>query len=400
MQAYYEFFNPVKIISGVAALEQLPGEIRALQLDRPLVITDEGIRKAGLLKHLNSTLDSSGLAAAPVFDRVPADSSLQVVRDVAEIYRQEQCDAVIALGGGSVMDTAKAVNILASLGGDDLLQYAGAHVIPHALRPLIALPTTSGTGSEATLVAVIKDEQHTRKLAFVSPFLLPNVALIDPRFTLALPAGLTAATAMDALTHAVEAYTCLAKNPLSDMHAKTAIQWIVSQLPNVLDHPEDKALRLTLANAATMAGIAFSNSMVGMVHALGHTVGAHCGLSHGEAMSILLPHVLEYNLAHANESYSRHLGELALVMLGAQRYVETAENRRAATVIAFIRQLKTRLRDISGLPATLKDTGKVAYPDLKTIAEAAVYDPSTIYNPAEMDAGDAFVILQEAYQHE
>ncbi|MCV6603330.1 MAG: iron-containing alcohol dehydrogenase, partial [Cohaesibacter sp.] len=222
------------------------------------------------------------------------------------------CDAIVAIGGGSVIDSAKGVNILASEQSDDLSAFSGSGAIKRALKPFFVIPTTAGTGSEVTLVAVIKDNERGIKMSFASPFLLPNAAVLDPRMTLTLPPHITAATGMDALTHAVEAYICMAKNPLSDAFATAAIQKIVAHLVNVVNKPDDIEGRLALAEAATMAGIAFSNSMVGLVHSLGHSVGAECHLPHGLCMSIFLPWVLEYNL----DKCADNIGELLLPLMG------------------------------------------------------------------------------------
>ena len=231
---------------------------------------------------------------------------VQTVTRIADRYRETHCDAIIAVGGGSVLDTAKGVNILVSEGSNDLIKFSGAGALKRPLKPLIAVPTTSGTGSEVTLVAVIADHEKQLKMLFTSNFLLPDVALLDSRMTMTLPPAITAATGMDAITHAIEAYTCLAKNPLSDSHAVRAIELISRNLLNVVKNPDDKEGRLSLAIGANLAGIAFSNSMVGMVHTLGHSVGAVCGAPHGSCMAVLLPYGLEYN-RHKNGSFTAEL---------------------------------------------------------------------------------------------
>lgn len=193
------------------------------------------------------------LPVAAIWDEIPADSSTAVVERIARHYRELGCDSLLALGGGSVIDTAKAVNILATLGGERLLDYAGADCLTHPLNPLAVVPTTAGTGSEVTLVAVIKDEGSGRKVPFTSPFLLPRLAVLDPRFTLGLPLPITAATAMDAMTHAIEAFIGNGKNPVSDALALMAVEKIATALPRVLAHPTDKGLRLPLVGPERFA---------------------------------------------------------------------------------------------------------------------------------------------------
>ncbi|KXS50608.1 MAG: iron-containing alcohol dehydrogenase, partial [Marinobacter sp. T13-3] len=361
---FFEFFCPVKVIAGKAALEHLPWEMQGLSVKRPMIVTDKGIHQAGLLEPVLAACREGGVQIAAIFDDVPPDSSTSVVREIATLYREKHCDAIIALGGGSAIDTGKAANILVSMGGDDLEQYSGAGILKHPLRPFFVIPTTAGTGSEVTSVAVISDEQRGVKLPFTSSFLLPDAAIIDPRMTLTLPPHITAATAMDALTHATEAFIGLAKNPLSDAYATAAIQKIGQWLLPVMNDPKNEEGRLELALASTMAGIAFSNSMVGLVHALGHATGAKCHLPHGVCMSLYLPYALEYNLEYIREP----LGELLLHLEGPERYTQTPPEQRAESCIAAIRALRDQLHQRCGLPRTLEETGQVEFSQLEAIA--------------------------------
>lgn len=390
---YYEFFCPVKVIAGHAALEHLPYEVTSLGAARPMIVTDKGVRAAGLLDPVITACEEGGLKIITICDDIPPDSSTRVVGDITGIYRREKCDAIIAVGGGSVIDTGKAVNILVSEGGDDLGEYSGAGVIRHPLRPFFVIPTTAGTGSEVTSVAVIADENRNVKLPFSSAFLLPDAAIIDPRMTLTLPPHITAATAMDALTHATEAYTCMAKNPLSDAYATAAVRKISQSLLQVMDNPSDADGRLELAQASTMAGIAFSNSMVGLVHALGHATGAICHLPHGLCMSLYLPYVLEYNLEHIREP----LGELLLYLQGPDIYAATPAPQRAEASVVAIRKLRDQLYERCQLPRTLKETGKVEESQLDQIATQALDDGSILFNPREVSLEEAREILYRAW---
>lgn len=234
MSRYYDFFCPVKLMAGEQALEQLPDALRGLGAGRPLLLTDKGVSGSGLATLLADVMAEGALPVAAIWDEIPADSSTAVVERIARHYRELGCDSLLALGGGSVIDTAKAVNILATLGGERLLDYAGADCLTRPLNPLAVVPTTAGTGSEVTLVAVIKDEGSGRKVPFTSPFLLPRLAVLDPRFTLGLPLPITAATAMDAMTHAIEAFIGNGKNPVSDALALMAVEKIATALPRVL----------------------------------------------------------------------------------------------------------------------------------------------------------------------
>lgn len=391
--SYFEFFCPVKIVAGALALEHVPFELRVRGASRPLLISDRGVRAAGLLDAVQAALRSADVRADAVFDAVPQDSSTRVVAAIAQLYREHRCDALIAVGGGSVIDTAKAVNVLVSEGGDDLARYAGTHVLRRRLQPLFVLPTTSGTGSEVTNVSVVKDDATGVKLPFVSQYLLPDVAVLDPRLTLGLPPYLTAATAMDAMTHAIEAFLCLGKNPISDAYALGAIQKVARNVLEVLETPDDAARRLELSLAATMAGIAFSNSMVGLVHALGHAVGTVAHVPHGVCMSVLLPSVLEYNL----EAREPLIAELLLPLTDADTYAATPEASRARAAIAKLRGLRNELWLRTKLPRSLSETGKVTRDQLPAIARMALDDGALMLNPVEVYYDDALQVLERAY---
>jgi len=393
-ESFFEFFCPVKIVAGAAALEHVPYELASIGATRPLVITDKGVRGAGLVDVVLGAMLNAGVEHPPVYDDVPPDSSTDVVTDIARVYRSRGCDSLIALGGGSVIDTAKAVNVLVSEGGDDLHAYSGTGVVKRRLRPLFVLPTTSGTGSEATSVAVIRDSKTGNKLPFMSPFLMPDAAVLDPRLTLGLPPFFTAATGMDAMTHAVEAYLCLAKNPLSDAYATGAIRKISEHLVPLLDDPKNPTRRLEVALGATMAGVAFSNSMVGLVHSLGHSVGALCHVPHGVCMSVFLPYVLEYNL----ESRRDAIGELLLPLAGTEVYAKTPASGRALAAIQHLRGMRDALHQKAGLPRTLSETGKVTRAHLPDIAKLAIDDGTLIMNPREVRYDDALAVLTRAFE--
>lgn len=390
---YYEFFCPVKIIAGHSALENIPFELNALGSKKPMIITDKGIKNNGLLSPIEDIFLAAEQQIGYIFDDVPADSSLETVQTAAKAYRDHECDAILAIGGGSVIDTAKATNILVSEGGDDLLKYSGAHNLPKPLKPFFVIPTTSGTGSEATMVAVVADQKNNVKLAFASNYLMPNAAILDSRMTLTLPNHITAMTGMDALTHAIEAYTCMAANPLSDAYATAAIKKISENLFVVLANPKNEQARLELSQASTMAGIAFSNSMVGLVHSLGHALGAVAHLPHGICMNLFLPYVLEYNFSvNANK-----VADLLLPLAGAEIYANTPEEHRAEHVINMILAMRDRLFEQVQLPRTLRETHKVSLEQLDEIAEKALDDGSIIYNPKEVTLTDLKNILQKAW---
>lgn len=401
MSRYYDFFCPVKLMVGEQALEQLPDELMALGARRPLLLTDKGVAGTGLATLLAGVMAEGGLAVAAIWDEIPADSSTAVVERIARHYRELDCDSLVALGGGSVIDTAKAVNILATLaprdgetGGGRLLDYAGAGCLTRPLNPLAVVPTTAGTGSEVTLVAVIKDEASGRKVPFTSPFLLPRLAVLDPRLTRGLPLNITAATAMDAMTHAIEAFIGNARNPVSDALALMAVEKIATALPKVLEQPQDPHLRLQLAEGSTLAGMAFSNSMVGLVHALGHSLGARCHLPHGLCMNLFLPAVLDYNRPEIDDELAR----LLLPLVGAERFAATPAAARAQAAIEALQALRDTLWQAVKLPRTLREAGLTDKALLPGIRDLAINDGALLYNRKDADREQLLALLERAWE--
>lgn len=387
---YYQHFCPVKILSGHKAVSNIPYEMGAMGCNKAMIVTDKGVVDAGLINIVREAFADSDKQIGYIFDETPQDSSNRLVNKLAKLYEKEQCDCFIAVGGGSAIDTAKGANIVVSEATDDILKLQGNEIIKNDLRPMIAVPTTSGTGSEVTKAAVIYNEEKNLKMAFASDKLYPRIAVIDPRMTMTVPAKLTAATGMDALTHAVEAYTCTQKNPIDDIFARAAIDLIRKYLVRATQNGKDEEARLGMANASLFAGIAFSNSMVGMVHALAHACGGVCHVPHGIANAILLSYGLEYNI----DAVPQYIAELSDMLGGPIEYAEPKE--KAAITVSLVRNLLDRLNQISGLPTRLRDAG-VAEDKLPDIARAAINDGSLVFNPAEVDYDDALEVLKKAY---
>jgi alcohol dehydrogenase len=387
---YYEFYNPVKINAGKEALETIPYELKMLHAERSMIITDKGIVAAGLLDVLKGSFKDSDLVIAAVFDNTPPDSSVQTVNEIANIFRANNCNSLIALGGGSVIDTAKGVNILISEDDTDLSKYMGADRLKSPQKPLVVIPTTSGTGSELTSVAVISDTEKHVKMPFSSGLLLPKVAVLDPRMTLGLPPKITAAVGMDAMTHAVEAFSCLQKNPFSDAYAVAAIQLIRDNLLTVVKESKNIDARFAMANASAMAGAAFSNSMVGAVHAIGHACGAVAHVHHGNVMAVLLPWVMRFNSDEVGHLYAD-----LLPFLEKDFNPELNTRQKAERAIDSIEKLNADLNQLAGMPHNLKSLGvkKEQFPE---IAEKALNDGAMIPNPKELSKDDVLDILYKA----
>jgi alcohol dehydrogenase len=390
---YYEFQNSAKILSGEYALENIPHELKTLGAKKALILTDKTLEKIGTLQTVIDSISGQEVEIGGIFTDIPQDSSIDVISLVTKQYNELKCDSIIACGGGSVIDTAKGARMVLSQEKEDIMDLAGCELISYGKHiPFIAIPTTSGTGSEATLVAVILNKVQNIKMEFISYFLVPDVSVLDPRMTLTLPKKTTASTGMDALCHAVEGYTCLQKNPMSDAYAISAIELIRDNLIKVVKNPSDKQGRLAMANASLMAGVAFSNSMVGLVHAIGHALGGVSRVPHGDAMSILMPHCMKYNKDKLEDVYAK----LLLYIAGEEVYVNTPKDQRADKVIETIENMLKELNELSGLPTTLAEAG-VQKEDFDKIANKAINDGAMIVNPKQANYEDVIKILEQAY---
>jgi len=378
----YEFCSPVKINSGSRALEQIPFELDALNARKPLIITDKKTAKRGLTKKIIRAFRDSGITAG-IFDGVPPVPDLKLIRGLSNNYRDAGSDSIIAVGGGAVADTAKVLNVVVSGRPEDLRAVAGEGLIENPLRPLVLVPTPYGTGFETSRFAIL------REMAFSSRFLMPDLVVIDPRMMTDEQAAGIVSMAMIALAHCAEAYTCPAKNPMTDTYAYAGMRFIGENLVDVI-RSGDRNGRLALANAAAMAGIAFSNTPRGIIHEVGWALGDVSGLPHGICMGILLPYGLEYRM----DSEEYHLPDMLLPIAGAGIYAATAEHLRAGRAISFIHEMQHDVRDAAGgsVPLTLKDAG-ISKDALTVVAGAAVRGG---YPGFDLD--DCMVILGHAWE--
>ena len=391
---YYEFQNTTKIISGKLAINNIPAELKFFNANSPLLISDEILKKIGTVAKIEDAINTDDQVKVKAeFTEVPPDSDLKIINRLAKIYKENNCDSIVAVGGGSVIDTAKGLRMLISQNEEDINKLMGNEILKYGQHiPFIVIPTTAGTGSEVTLVAVIEDKIKNLKMEFISYFLLPDVAILDPEMTVTLPKKATASTGMDALCHAIESYSCMQKNPISDAYAVTAIKLINENIEKAILSGNDKKVRLSMANASLMAGIAFSNSMVGLVHAIAHSLGAVCHVPHGDAVSIILPWVMEYNLDKLEKEYA----ELLVYFVSKEEYRSTPKEIRGKRTIEKVRELITKLNKIAGLPISLKDA-KVEKSDLGKVAQIVINDGAMIVNPKPAGEKDIMAILEKAY---
>lgn len=375
----FEHTTGKKVISGMDALLHLTHELRMNDVHTPIILTDKIVVSLPFFKRMLSDLKENGYGTYICYDNIPADAPVSTAEEIARIFKSECCDGIIAVGGGSVLDCAKAVNLLVSKGYESLHSAMGMDHIAGALHPFIAVPTTSGTGSEATKVAVVSDSERNLKIEIITDKIIPTIAILDPDATLTLPAKVTASTGFDALTHAIEALYSLQANPISRAESFAAIELIVENIEKAVMSPKDRSVRLAMANGSYLAGAAFSNAMVGAVHAIGHAAGGVCHVPHGEIMAVLLPAVLEANY----ETIKEVLEELLFWIGGPEVFAATPANKRAYATIELIRELRHRLRNLCGLPESLTDL-KISPDHFEAITEKALDDGAGITNPVSM----------------
>ena len=294
----YVFSIPSRVLTGSGSYASLPDEVARLGVAKPLIVSDPGMEKTGLLEKTCRAL--SGNCAR--FAGVRPDPTMENVDDGLAALRENDCDGVIALGGGSSIDCAKAIAVMATNEGS-IRDYAGIGKIKNPGLPLIAVPTTAGTGSEVTRVCIISDTENDVKMLLIDPHLTPTVAIVDPELTYSMPKSLTAATGVDALTHAIEAYVSVKHQPITDALALSAISRISQNLTRAFRDPGDKAAFAETMQGSLEAGMAFTNSSVCLVHGMSRPIGACFHLPHGLSNAILLPAVVEYSLPGAPERY-------------------------------------------------------------------------------------------------
>src|SRR5690606_17793191 len=355
---------------------------------RVLIVTDAGIHRLGLLQDALNSLSNAGIATE-IFQGVEADPSDRTVLRATEMAKGDRTDLVIGFGGGSSMDVAKLVAFLASPNcHQSLSQIYGVDQARGHRLPLILVPTTAGTGSEVTPIAIVTTGETT-KAGVVSPVLLPDLALLDAELTLGLPPHVTAATGIDAMVHAIEAYTSkLKKNPVSDMLAKEALRLLSGNLLNAVQNGQDLEARSNMLLGATLAGQAFANAPVAAVHALAYPLGGHFHVPHGLSNSLVLPHVLEFNAEVAAPLYA----ELAPIILG-KPCTESSVQDSTRQLIQGLQELIAAL----GLPSRLRDLDIPAECLEELAQDAMLQQRLLVNNPRPVTAHDAFAIYQAAY---
>jgi alcohol dehydrogenase len=347
-----------------------------------------------ILDTLLSHLKNDSINQRQIIKTIPNQATIEIVKKASQRYKDLECDGIIALGGEAIIDTAKGINLMISEQVEDLKDLAGIETAHADMQPFIVIPTTSSTGSEAALTAVINDESSKRVLEFISSKLIPDLAVIDPTMTFSLPPRLTASTGVDALVHAVEAYTGLQTNPLSDAYAFAALKLIGQNLRELVKDVNNKKHRVAMNNAAVMAGISFSNSHAGIIHAVGDACEKIAGVSHGDALSVLLPHGMFYNLKfdYCRNSYQ----DILIALEGRDKFIETGLEDRALIAVNAVVSILNELRSLTGIPVTLKEIG-VKRNQFDDIVDKAMHNSAILNSAGQVNREDIKNILEAAF---
>jgi len=381
----YQVMLPAKVVFGVGSLDTLGDEANKLGVKHALIVTDPGVYKAGLIDPVKERLSRAKLSM-DVFSEAEPEPTLPRLNAIAKELGKGSYDLLVGVGGGSSMDTAKGLSILLAHGGDGS-DYLGVDKVPAPGIPVFALPTTAGTGSEVTRIAVFGDPEKEVKSVIISLYILPRLALVDPALTYGCPPKVTAASGMDALVHAIECYTCTRANNFSDALALEAMRLIVGNLRTAVKSGSDKEARNHMSEGALLAGIAFGNSGVAMVHALAYPLGLRFHVPHGVANGLLLPYVMECNLPANLPKYA-----IVAQMLG----VKTEELSLQEAAEQGVEAAKALVADV-GLPRHLRELG-VPQEALEGMAVASMGITRLLdNNPKKLTLDDVRLIWEHAW---
>ena len=370
----FMFSVPQNIIVGAKSFEKLPSLLKKMSVDHVFIISDRGLEKAGTVGKVVEILDREGIKHHEYLDVLP-NPSVEIVNEATNEYKSAGADVIVALGGGSPMDVAKAVGVLAMYGGE-ITQYEGADKVPGKIVPMIAIPTTAGTGSEVTAFAVITDVTRNYKLTVFSYELIPAYALLDSELIMSLPPFVAASTGLDALVHAMESFLSKAANPFTDAMAEKAMALIGGNIRSFVADRSNEEAAENMMIASTFAGIAFAWARLGNVHAMAHPLGGFFHVPHGVANAILLPYVLEYNALSDRGKYKK-------------MYELIARNNKSDvefTPSLLINEIKELLNELN-IPSHLSQVG-VTEDKIPEMAEDAMKSGNILVNPRQSTKSD------------
>ena len=364
----YTFKVPQDIVFGVGSLKRLPELLEKSGSKKMMVVSDRGLEKLGVVQKVLDIVEAEGIETVSFLDILP-NPTVDMVNAATKVYKESGATSIVALGGGSPMDVAKAVGVLARYGGS-ITEYEGAHLVPGPIEPIIAIPTTAGTGSEVTAFSVITDTSRNYKLTVFSYELLPKYALLDPEIIMSVPPMVAASCGIDALIHAWEAYTSLGASPFSDAMAEKAMELIGGNIRRFVANRKDEEAACAMMSGSMFAGIAFAWARLGDVHAMSHPVSAFFDVPHGVANAVLLPVIAEYNALADHGRYLTIYNDISPVPV----YEEEFESMM---LVDAIRELCGEI----GIPANLTEainnaskTGPVSAEEIENKIEAMAVD--------------------------
>ena len=372
-----------EVVFGKGARKLAGQYAEKFSLKKVLLVTDKGIIENGWLEDVVKSLDELGIEYILFTELTPNPKDFEVMLG-AESFKNNRCDGIIAIGGGSPMDLAKGVGIISTNGGM-IVDYKGVDMITKAIPPMIFIPTTAGTSADVSQFGIISDTKKKIKVAIVSKNIIPDVALIDYETTLTMDNYLTACTGIDAFTHAIEAYVSKASSPLTDIHAMEAINIIYNYLPLIIKEPDNLQYREKLMFASMEAGFAFSNAILGAVHAMAHSLGGLLDLPHGECNGILLNHVVDFNYSSTPDKFNK-ISEI----IGIKMHNYNSQEKK---LILFDKLQE--LKESVGIIKSLKELG-VRESDIPLLAHNALNDACIITNPREAAKEDIEKIFYKA----
>jgi alcohol dehydrogenase len=380
----YGFFMPSVNLLGIGAAKQVGQKAKELGATKVLMITGKTVEKMSFVQEIADDIHKEDIPVIFFSDVEPNPTDKNVEAGV-NVLKNEECDMVVAIGGGSTLDCAKAIALVGSNGGS-IGDYAGIDVSKSPMIPLITVNTTAGTASEMTRIAVITNTETSQKMIIVDKHITPTISINDPKLTELLPADLTAGTGMDALTHAVEAYVSILATPVTDACALQAIRLVGQNLRNAVKNGHDLVAREGMTNAQFLAGMAFNNALLGYAHAIAHQLGGIYNLPHGLCNAILLPHIVKFN----SDAKPERFADIAVALgedVSSLSPMEAAD--KAVEAIA-------RLGQDVGIPSGLSEIG-VKEEDIPMLAELSMKDPCALFNPKKATLEDVISILKSAF---
>ena len=379
----FQFKIPQTIEFGMGSLKKLPEMLADSKSDNVMLVSDRGLEASGVVKKVQDIIEAAGIKCTSYLDVKP-NPTVDIVNEAAALYAECGATCLVALGGGSPMDVSKAVGILAVHGGK-IADYEGAHKVPGPIAPIIAIPTTAGTGSEVTASAVITDEERNFKMSVFTYYNIPKYAILDPELIMTAPASIAAACGVDALIHAMEAYLSTAATPFSDAMAEKAMELIGANLRRFVANRKDEEAACAMMLGSNFAGISFAWARLGDIHSMSHPVSAYYHVAHGVANAILMPTVMEFNAIADSGRYEK-----------IYNYIRTSKGPVTNfEPMMLVEEVKKLNKDL-GIPEGLRAVGVDSDEHFQAMAEDAMKAGNTLVNPRQTTVKDFIALYHKA----